>query len=226
MPSHQIGSILFIINGRCFYLIMLKIIYLFILIFSLALSTILIGCTKSKSSQNQDTQIREAEKEKIMSDFENFNTKVVKVKEGMTEKEVLELLGEPHRKKEDISIWIYDYQGEGEELVRPGYGAEIEFNKGIVAEIGKVWTAEGIDSSDFDNKIVKVKEGMTEKEALELFGKPHKKKEGLNIWIYDYWEKGKQIPRPGTQLFYSATIEFDKGIVKEIDKGWVDVEGR
>jgi hypothetical protein len=76
-------------------------------------------------------------KEGIKMDFIEFNKKVHSIKEGMNKNEVLALLGNPHKKENNL--WDYDYtDGPAPE---PGqhlcYGVGIIFKNDIVIEINK-----------------------------------------------------------------------------------------
>ena len=70
-------------------------------------------------------------------DFIEFNKKVHSIKEGMNKNEVLALLGNPHKKENNL--WDYDYT-DGP-APKPGqhlcYGVEIIFKDDIVIEINK-----------------------------------------------------------------------------------------
>jgi outer membrane protein assembly factor BamE (lipoprotein component of BamABCDE complex) len=73
----------------------------------------------------------------VKMDFIEFNKKVHSIKEGMNKNEVLALLGNPHKKENNL--WDYDYT-DGP-APKPGqhlcYGVEIIFKNDIVIEINK-----------------------------------------------------------------------------------------
>jgi outer membrane protein assembly factor BamE (lipoprotein component of BamABCDE complex) len=72
---------------------------------------------------------------------DEFNQRIPLVKKGMTEKEVLNILGSPHNKENNK--WFYNkFEGEmrppnvGEQRF---YGATLYFEKGLVKEIYLSW---------------------------------------------------------------------------------------
>lgn len=79
-----------------------------------------------------------------------------------------------------------------------------------------------LTQDQFTTRIDLVKEGMSEREVLALLGSPNQRSQ--SAWIYNQLEHPR-MPRPGETLIVGAKITFDSGVVKKIDRYWIDATG-
>ncbi len=79
-----------------------------------------------------------------------------------------------------------------------------------------------LTQDQFTSRIDLVKEGMSEGEVLTLLGPPNKRSQGS--WTYNQLEQPR-MPRPGETLVVGAKITFESGVVKKVDRYWVDATG-